>query len=87
MLYNTQNFKNKTRKDTRIKFYKTMVIPVLLYGSKVQVTTKKYKAEFKGSELKFLRETKGTTVLDDINNETIRKELDVKSIYKKYNSI
>jgi hypothetical protein len=31
----------KTKKDTQIKFYKAMGVPVLTYGSEIWVVTKK----------------------------------------------
>ena len=36
-----RNIRNKTRHGTRIKFYKTITIPTLIYASEAWVVTKK----------------------------------------------
>ena len=57
-----------------IKFYKSLVMPVKLDHKK-----KKWE-RIEWSKMKFLRKTKGCTKLDHKNNETLRKEPDVRSI-------
>jgi hypothetical protein len=42
-----RNVKNETRKDTRIKFCKTTVIPTLMYASETWVMRKMIKTKFK----------------------------------------
>jgi hypothetical protein len=38
--------KHKTRKDTRLKFYKTIAVPILIYGSKHGYSQKEKKVKF-----------------------------------------
>lgn len=75
-----RTMKNKTRKETRIKFYNTMAIPVLLYGSESWVPKKSTYTQLQSAEMKFLRRTKGCTREDRFKNDEIREELNVKSL-------
>jgi hypothetical protein len=72
-----RTLKNKTRKETRLKFYKTMAIPALMYGSEIWVPTKKVQTGIQSTEINFVRKTKGCTKLDHITNEMIRTELNI----------
>ena len=76
----SRTLKNKTRNDTQIKFYKTMAVPTITYGSEVWVTSKKQEQRIQTQEMKFLRRVKGCTRLDRIRNEDIRRELNVDSL-------
>jgi hypothetical protein len=49
--------KNKSRKETRLKFYKTVAIPALMYGSEIWVPTKKVQTRIQSTEMNFLRKT------------------------------
>jgi hypothetical protein len=68
---------NKTIKETRLKFYKTMAVPALMYGSVIWVPTKKVQTRIQSTEMNFLQKTKGCTKLDHITNEIIRTELNI----------
>jgi hypothetical protein len=70
-----RTLKNKTRKESRLKFYKTMAVPALMYGSEIWAPTKKFQTRIKSTEMNFLRKTKGCTKLDHVTNEIIRTEL------------
>jgi hypothetical protein len=72
-----RNLKNKTRKETRLKFYKTMAIPALMYWSEIWVPTKRVQTRTQSTEINFLQKTKGCTKLDHISNEMIRTELNI----------
>jgi hypothetical protein len=72
-----RTLKNKTRKETRLKFYKTMATPVLMYGSEIWVPTMKVQTRIQSTEMNFLRKTKGCRKLDHITNEMIRTELNI----------
>ena len=74
---------NKTRKDTRIKFYKTMAVPVLMYGSESWINTKKGDSKIQAAEMRFLRRVKGCTRRDLVRNEDVRNELNVYAINEK----
>ena len=54
-----RHFKHKSRRDTRIKMYKTITVPILLYGSELQVLDKREDNHIQAVEMKFLRAMKG----------------------------
>lgn len=74
---------NKAHKQTKLKFYKTMAVPALLYGSESWITTTKHESKIQAAEMKFLRRVKGCTRMDQIRNEDIREELQIYSIKEK----
>ena len=63
----------KTRTDIKMKFYKVVVRPTLLYGSETWVTTTRDMTRLEAAELRFLRRVKGYTSLSKIRSEVIRK--------------
>jgi hypothetical protein len=64
-------------KETRLKFYKTVTVPVLMYGSEISVPTKKVQTRIQSTEMNFLRKTKGCEKQDQKTNELIRTELNI----------
>ena len=64
-----------TRTDTKMKFYKVVARPSLLYGSETWVTTKRDVTGLEAAEMRFVRSVTGHTRLDKIRSEVIRKEL------------
>jgi hypothetical protein len=76
----SRTLKNKTRKDTLMKFYKTTAVPILSYGSESWVTSKKDKGKIQAAEMRFLRRVKGCTRADRIRNVDIRAELNIYNI-------
>jgi hypothetical protein len=69
--------KMKTRKETNLKFYKIMAVPVLLYDSETRTLRKRDWNRIQAAEMKCLRTVKGCTRLDQIRNEDIRNELGI----------
>lgn len=49
-----RTLKGKTRKETLVKFYKGMVVPVLHNGSEVWVLTSENKSRIQAEDMKFL---------------------------------
>ncbi|KAJ4439494.1 hypothetical protein ANN_07618 [Periplaneta americana] len=78
-----RNLKKKTRKETQIKFYKTMAIPSLLYGCEAWTLKKNDINRIQSAEMKFLRGVKGCTRLDRYRNDDIRNELNLLPIIDK----
>lgn len=72
--------KNKTRKETQIKLYKTVAVPTLLYGSETQVTKKKEESRIQAKEMKFLRRVKSCIRQDRLRNHDIQGELSIFSL-------
>jgi hypothetical protein len=74
-----RNLKKK-RKDTQLKFYKMMAVPVLMYGSEAWTIKKKDISRIQSAEMKFLRSVKRCTRMDHVRNEEIRTELKMYAI-------
>jgi hypothetical protein len=53
-----RNLKTKTRKFTQLKCYKTMAVPVLMYGSEAWTIKKNDISRIQSAEMKFLRSVK-----------------------------
>jgi endonuclease/exonuclease/phosphatase family metal-dependent hydrolase len=75
--------KNNATKETRIKFYKTMAAPTLLYGSETWVLSKRDESRLQASEMRFLRGTYGCSREDRYRNTDIRAQLNIFSIKDK----
>lgn len=74
---------HKVQPETILKFYKTMAIPTLMYGSEVwSLTTTQYK-RLEAAEMKLLRPVAGYTLLDHKRNEDIREEINITSVVDK----
>jgi len=78
-----RTLKNKTRKDTMLKFYKTMATPTLLYGCESWVITQRDNSRIQASEMRFLRKVQGISRLDRHRNEDVREKLNIYSINDK----
>jgi hypothetical protein len=68
----------RVRTETILKFYKTLVIPTLLYGSETWTLTASQRLE--AAEMRLLRPLAGHTLLDHKRNEDIRKKLNIENI-------
>lgn len=82
-----RTLRNKTRKDTIIKFYKVLAVPLLLYGSENWVLNRSVKRKIETSEMQFLRRISGYTLQDHIYNMQIREELNVYKLEDKINNM
>ena len=71
---------NKVRRETLLKFYKVMSLPVLLYGSETWVLNKRDRMKIQSAEMKFLRNVAGYKRTDRKRNVEIRQELQVKEL-------
>jgi hypothetical protein len=78
-----RTLKNKARTDTQLKFYKTMAVPTVMFGSETWTDTKKGYSKVQAAEMKFLRRIKGVTRLDRLRNDDIRRELNIFSLNRK----
>jgi hypothetical protein len=64
-----RTLKEKTRKDTQIKFCQVMAVPTLLYGSECWTMRKRDTQKLQAAEMRLLRSVKGCARLDKIRNE------------------
>jgi hypothetical protein len=78
--HDTTSIGKTDKKATQLKFYKTMAIPPLLYGSEGWILRRKYESSIQSAEMKFLRAVKGCTRLDHSRNDKIREEPEVKPV-------
>jgi hypothetical protein len=74
---------NKVRKNTRMKLYFTLALPVLLYGSESCTIKAKGKARLISAEMKFMRRTAGNILSDFKQNSEIFEELNITPIQDK----
>ena len=72
-----RTLKNKTRKETMIKFYKVMSVPAITYGSETWIINKSDKRKIQSAEMRFLRSVAGYRLTDRKRNCEIREELKV----------
>jgi hypothetical protein len=63
--------KHNTRKDTSLKFYKTIAVPIFIYDSEAWVLPKREESKIQSSEMLFLRSVKGCSRIDRIKHDDI----------------
>ena len=64
-------------RDCKIIIYRTILKPLLLYGSEVWSLTSKTESRLQAAEMRVLRLIKGVTRRDRIRNTQIRKDLNI----------
>lgn len=72
-----RTLKNKTQRSTQLKFYTSLAVPILTYGSENWSINRATKKKIETSEMKFLRSVAGLTLLDHQRNEHIRQQLNI----------
>lgn len=77
-----RNLQN-SRKITRMKFFETIAIPTLLHRSETWALTKIDDEQVQSSEIKCLESVKKCLIMDEMRNNQIRKELEIKAILNK----
>lgn len=78
-----RTLKGKVRKETYMKFYKTMAVPCGLYGSETWTLDTKTRSKIQAAEMKFLRGCLGVTKRDRLRNEDIRNLLEIYELNNK----
>jgi len=76
-------FGHKNLKKTRIKFYNTLALPVLLYGSETWTIKVRDARRITAAVMKYMRRTAGYTWTDYKTNTQIAKELKTTPILDK----
>jgi hypothetical protein len=66
------------QKFSRIKVYKTLSLPIILYTSEIWTLKEKEKKGISSIDMKFFRRTAGYTLLDHKRSEQILEGLKVK---------
>jgi len=73
----------KTLKNTRIKLYNTLALPVLLYDSETWTLKARDARRITAAEMKYMRRAAGCTWRDHKTNAQIAKELKLTPILDK----
>ncbi|KAJ4427524.1 hypothetical protein ANN_25172 [Periplaneta americana] len=71
------------QKHSRIKLYKTLALPTLLYGSEIWVLKQRDISRLRADEMKYLRRTAGYTLLHHKRNDNILQELNMQPLEEK----
>ena len=64
----------------KVIIYKTILRPVLTYGSETWTLTTRLKSKVQAAEMRVVRLIKGVTRRDRLRNDDIREELDIESV-------
>ena len=75
-----RTLKGKARKETLMKFYKTMSIPIITYASETWTLNKNNERKLTTAEMRFLRKVQGVTLLDQQRSDDIRRSLNQKPL-------
>jgi hypothetical protein len=76
----------KVRPETVIKFYKTLALPTLLYGSENWILTSAQTKRTEAAEMNLLRPLAGHTLSNHTRNEDIRQKLETENVTSKINT-
>jgi hypothetical protein len=79
-LVNTIVGNKALKEDTKMRIFKTVFLPTLLYGTESVTILDKHKNRMQASEMKYLRKVTGKTRRDQIRNTTIRNQLKQESV-------
>jgi len=80
-------YDKKMPRNLKMKIYKSIIRPVLLYGAEVWALRKKEERLLETTEMKMLRRIKGVTLRDKERSKDIRRELRIDSITWKIRQI
>jgi hypothetical protein len=69
--------KNKTRKDTHVKFYKVIIASVLMYGSENWALNSSERRKIETVEIHFIRRISGYALTDHVYSMTICSALQI----------
>ena len=75
-----RSLRNKARKDSIMKLYKTMAVPTITYGSETWTMTAKHTARIQTAEMNFLRPIAGYQRIDRKQNKDIRQQLNIEEL-------
>jgi len=73
----------RTRTETILKIYNTLVLPAFLYGSENWILTALQRGRIEAAEIKILRPLAGYTLHDHKTNDSVRRELQTEFILDK----
>ena len=62
---------------TKFSIFKTVIVPILIYGQESWVITKRVRSQVQVSEMKFLRRIKEVTLFNKMRSSKIQKSLNI----------
>jgi hypothetical protein len=77
---------SKLQRQTRLRIYNTLAIPILLYGSEAWTLKEQDKSRITAAEMKLLRKTAKYTWQDHKQNRDITEELKIQPVMEKINN-
>ncbi|XP_066904476.1 uncharacterized protein [Halyomorpha halys] len=79
-IYNTVIGKCEVCKNVKLHFYKSVSLPILLYGAESWILTDWQESRVTAVEMKFLQRTAGKMRRDHVQDERIHQELGIASV-------
>jgi hypothetical protein len=77
---------SKVQRQTRLRIYITLAVPILLNGSEAWTLKEQDKSRITAAEIEFMRKTAKYTWQDHKRNQDITEELEIRSVMEKINN-
>nr|XP_014280962.1 uncharacterized protein LOC106683788 [Halyomorpha halys] len=81
-IYNTVIGKREIGMNVKLHIYKSVFLPILLFGAESWILTDRQESRLTTTEMKFLGRTVGKAKRDHVRNKRIRQELGIVSVKK-----
>jgi hypothetical protein len=75
LINNTIVGKREVSTKVKLQVYKTVFLPILIYGAETWTLLDKHESRITSAEMKYLRKIVGKTRRDRVRNATVREEL------------
>ena len=72
--------KRELLRKAKLSVFKSLFVPMLTYGHKSWVMTKKVQSQMQASEMRFMRKIEGVTMFDKHRSTAIRESSDFESL-------
>ena len=73
--------KRELSKKAKLSIFKAVFVPILTYGHKSWVMTKRVRSQVQASEMRFLRKIEGATLFNKVRSSEIRKSLNIEPLF------
>ena len=73
--------KRKLSKKAKLSIFKTVFVPILTYGHKSWVMTKRVRSQVQVSKTMFAQRTEGVTLFNKVHSSKIRKSLNTEPLF------
>ena len=72
--------KQELSKKAKLSIFKTVFVPILIYGHESWVMTERVRSQVQASEVRFLRRIEGVTLFNKVCNSEIQKSINIKPL-------